>query len=145
MEEAKDANLHLHVVDAADPALRDQYRVTRQVLGEIGAAEHPRLLILNKCDLLDDQQRAALAAEFPEAVLMAAASADDVLALHGLIQAFFESSMEEAEFVIPYDQQAKVGLLHDRCRVLEERYDAHGAHIRVRAPASLLGGLRREL
>ena len=51
--------------------------------------------------------------------------------------------MEEAEFVIPYDQQAKVALLHETCRVLEERYEEDGAHVRVRAPASLLGGLRR--
>ncbi len=102
-------------------------------------------MILNKSDLLADDQRAALAREFPEAIVMAASSADDVLRLHGLIRAFFESSMEEEEFVIPYDQQAKVGLLHERCRVLEERYDEDGAHVRVRAPASLLGGLRREI
>jgi hypothetical protein len=38
-----------------------------------------------------------------------------------------------------------VALLHERCRVLEERYDEDGARVRVRAPASLLGGLRREL
>ena len=145
LAEARDASLHLHVLDAADPAMRDQYQVTRQVLAEIGAAEHPRLLILNKCDLLDLEQRAALAREFPEAVLMAASSPDDVLRLHGLIQSFFEQSMEEAEFVIPYDQQAKVALLHERCRVLEERYEEDGAHLRVRAPAALLGGLRREL
>lgn len=145
LAEARDANLHLHVVDAADPALRDQYAVTRQVLAEIGAAEHPRLLILNKSDLLDHDQRAALASEFPDAILMAASSPEDVRRLHGRIQAFFERSMEEEEFVIPYDQQAKVALLHERCRVLEERYEEDGAHVRVRAPASLLGGLRREL
>ena len=76
---------------------------------------------------------------------MAANSAEDVSRLHGLIRDFFESSMEEAEFVIPYDQQAKVALLHESCRVLEERYEDDGAHVRVRAPASLLGGLRRDL
>ena len=54
---------------------------------------------------------------------MSARSAEDVAQLHGRIQAFFERSMEEEEFVIPYDQQAKVALLHERCRVLSERYD----------------------
>jgi len=145
LEEAKDADLHLHVVDAADPAFRDQIEVTRQVLGEICAADHPHLLILNKTDLLGGEQRAALSREFPEALLMSARSADDVSELHAVIQAFFERSMEEEEFVIPYDQQAKVALLHARCRVLEERYEEDGAHVRVRAPAALLGGLRREL
>jgi len=145
LAEAHDAGLLLHVVDAADPAFRRQYDVTREVLAEIGAAENPRLLILNKCDLLGEEQRAALATEFPDAILMAATSEEDVLRLHGRIRDFFESSMEEEEFVIPYHQQAKVALLHARCRVLEERYEADGAHLRVRAPASLLGGLRREL
>ena len=53
--------------------------------------------------------------------------------------------MEEAEFLIPYDRQAKVSLLHERCRVLEERYEEDGTHVRVLAPASVLGGIRREL
>jgi GTP-binding protein HflX len=145
LAEARDATLHLHVLDASDSAMHDQYAVTRNVLAEIGAAEHPRLLILNKCDLIAPERHAALAAEFPEAILMAASSPEDVLRLHGHIRSFFESSMEEEEFLIPYDQQAKVGLLHERCRVLEERYDEDGAHVRVLAPPALLGGLRREL
>jgi GTP-binding protein HflX len=145
LDEAKDANLHLHVLDAADPAFRDQYAVTRDVLADIAAADHPRLLILNKSDLLGDSEREALTSEFPDAVLMSARAPGDVTRLHARIVAFFESSMEEAEFVIPYDQQAKVSLLHERCRVLSERYEEDGAHIRVRAPASLLAGLRREI
>ncbi len=145
LEEAKDASLQLHVVDASDPAFRGQYDVTRQVLGDIGAGEHPRMLVLNKSDLISEPRRQELVAEFPEAVLMSAKSADDILALHGILQAFFEREMEEEEFVIPYDQQAKVGRLHAQCRVLEERYEEDGAHIRVRAPAALLGGLRREI
>jgi GTP-binding protein HflX len=145
LAEAKDADLHLHVVDAADPAFRNQYAVTREVLDEIGAADHPRLLILNKIDLLGDQEREALAVEFPDAILMSARAAADVAELHGHIETFFERSMEEEEFVIPYDQQAKVALLHEHCRVLSERYDEDGAHIRVRAPGPLLGGLRRDL
>ena len=145
LDEARDAQLHLHILDAADPAFRDQYDVTREVLSDICAEDHPRLLILNKSDLLDDAERTALGQEFPEAVLMSAASSQDVAALHGRIQDFFESSMEEEDFVIPYDRQAKVALLHERCRVLEERYEEDGTHLRVRAPEATLGALRREL
>jgi GTP-binding protein HflX len=145
LEEAKDASLQLHVVDAGDSAFRDQCEVTRRVLADIGAEDRPRLLILNKSDLLDREQREALQSEFPDAVLMSAHSSEDVAQLHARIQAFFERSMEEEEFVIPYDQQAKVGMLHERCRVLSEHYSEDGAHVRVRAPASLLGELRRDL
>ena len=101
----------------------------------------PRLFL----SAVSEEFRTALASEFPEAILMSAKSEPDLLRLHGLIRDFFESSMEEEEFVIPYDQQARVGLLHQRCRVLEERYEEDGAHVRVLAPAALLDGLRREI
>jgi GTP-binding protein HflX len=145
LEEAKDAGLQLHVLDAADPAFREQCEVTRQVLAQIGAADQRRLLVLNKSDLLDTDQRAALEKEFPDAVLLSAHSAGDVSRLHGLIQDFFEESMEEEEFAIPYDQPAKVAMLHERCRVLDVRYEEDATHIRVRAPAPLLAEMRSEL
>ncbi len=51
-EEAADADLLLHVVDASDPAREEQVRTTEQVLTELGLHERPRLLVYNKCDLL---------------------------------------------------------------------------------------------
>ncbi len=145
LEEAKDADLLLHVVDAADPAFRDQIEVTRHVLADLCDPDQPRLLVLNKCDLLGAVEQATLAAEFPDALLMSAHRPTDVASLHAQIEAFFERDMQEEEFVIPYDRQAQVALLHDRCRVLEERYEEDGAHVRVRAPSTLLDGLRRDL
>ena len=145
LEEAREADLHLHVIDAADPACVDQYKVTRYVLGEIGVDAHDRLLLLNKSDLLKDDQRADLLECFPDAVFVSAKSREDVRRVHGLIQEFFERDMDEEEFLVPYDQQAKVSMLHESCRVLEERYEEDGTHIRVRGSSALLGGLRRDL
>ena len=76
---------------------------------------------------------------------MSAHSTNDISRLYGLIQDFFEDSMEEEELVIPYDQPAKVALLHERCRVLDVRYEEDGTHLKVRAPQSLLEELRGEL
>jgi GTP-binding protein HflX len=145
LEEAKDAGILLHVVDASDPAFRDQLQVTREVLAQIGADEQASRLLLNKADRLDDAARAALRAEFPEAVLLSARSSDDVAQLHALLVAHFERDMREETLLIPYSQQRGVALLHERCRVLEERYEAEGAVMRVRAPGSVLDSLRQEL
>jgi GTP-binding protein HflX len=68
-----------------------------------------------------------------------------VAQLHARIVAFFEQSMRDAEFVVPYSAQRNVALLHERCRVLEERYEADGTHVKVRAPEAVLGAIRREL
>jgi GTP-binding protein HflX len=145
LAEAKDASLLLHVVDAADPAFRDQLAVTLEVLRDIGAADHPRLLLLNKADRLASGQASELEREFPDAMIVSARDPEDVARLHARIVAYFEERMQEAEFVIPYDQQRHVQLLHERSRVLEEKYDESGARLRVRAPEAVLASLRREL
>jgi GTPase len=142
LEEARDASLLLHLCDASDPAFRDQAGVTRDVLREIGAGENATLLILNKADRLDETQRQALQAEFPDAILMSARNPGDVHALYGRIVAFFEGQMQEAEFLIPYAEPRRVALLHARCKVLDEKYEAEGTRLRVRAPAGVLAGLQ---
>jgi GTP-binding protein HflX len=145
LAEARDASLLLHLVDAADPAFREQYEVTREVLGEIDAAARPYLLILNKADKLTPEQRAEIAAEFPDGVMLSTRDPADVRALHARIVEHFERDMEEAEFKVPFTQQRHVAFLHEHSRVLEERYDEDGAHLRVLAPASVLGSLRSAL
>lgn len=51
-EEAADADLLLHVVDASDPAREEHIRITEGVLTELGLSDRPRLLVFNKVDLL---------------------------------------------------------------------------------------------
>jgi GTP-binding protein HflX len=145
LEEAKDASLLLHVVDASDPAFRSQYQVTRDVLDELGAGGHPALLVLNKADRVSEEQKAALAAEFPDALIVSARNEQDVQRLHARIVDVFEQQMQEEEFLVPYSDPRHVAALHERTQVLEERYDEDGTHVRVRAPAAILAGLRHEL
>jgi GTP-binding protein HflX len=145
LAEARDADLLLHVVDASDPAFRDQLNVTLEVLKEIGADTQPRLLLLNKLDRVPAETQEALASEFPDAFGLSAKRPEDVKRLYDHIVAHLEESMQEAAFVIPYAAQRHVALLHERTRVLEERYEPDGTHVRVRAPEAVLGGLRREM
>jgi GTP-binding protein HflX len=62
-EEAEDADLLLHVVDASDPSMVDHIRTTEKLLGELGLAGKQTLLVLNKCDRLEEGERARLAWE----------------------------------------------------------------------------------
>ncbi|MFN3295768.1 GTPase HflX [Caldimonas sp.] len=57
LQEAADADLLLHVVDAASPLWREQVEEVQRVLGEIGAAELPQILVFNKLDRLELSQR----------------------------------------------------------------------------------------
>ena len=75
LEEALGADLIVHVADASvgESELHEMLAAVDDVLDEIGAGERPRLLVLNKVDLLDDEQRRELTFRFPKAVQVSAA------------------------------------------------------------------------
>ncbi len=71
-EETSDADLLLHVVDAADPDREQHIATTEKLLQELDLCKLPRLLVYNKVDLLDDAERARLGAASDEVVPIAA-------------------------------------------------------------------------
>jgi GTP-binding protein HflX len=145
LDEALEASLLLYLADASDPTFRSQLEVTRTVLGEIGAGAVPSRLLLNKIDRLDDEARAALAREFPEAILLSAKSPADVAALRQTIIAFFEAAMVEGELLVPYAKQNLVGEVYESARVLSEEYDEAGRRLKVLADPAALARLESML
>jgi GTPase len=66
LQEAADADLLLHVVDAASPVLDEQMAEVQRVLGDIGAEGVPQILVYNKLDNLDESQRPRVASDVLE-------------------------------------------------------------------------------
>jgi GTP-binding protein HflX len=146
LEEAREAHLLLHVVDASDPAWRVQREVTLSVLRELGALDEAEpLLVMNKVDLVDAATRAAISHEHPDAFWMSAHDPGDVARLREWVVAFFERDMDEAEIFVPYAESRRVADAHRSARVLWERHDERGTHLRVRATADVLARLRTPL
>ena len=81
LDEALEATLLLHVVDASDPTFVAQYQVTKDVLDEIGADKVPSRLVLNKADRLDEAAIAALKRQYPDALLVSAHAPEGVTAV----------------------------------------------------------------
>ncbi|MFP2924687.1 GTPase HflX [Pyxidicoccus sp. 3LG] len=132
LDEALEASLLLYVVDASDPTWDSQLEVTRTVLREIGAEVVPSRLLLNKADRLDEAARDALRERHPEAILLSAHRPDDVAALRRSILQFFEGSMVEADLVIPYASQGRIGEVYEHTTVVSQAFDEHGSKLRVR-------------
>ncbi len=72
LEEVKEADLLLHVVDASSPGVEEREAAVEAVLREIGARDRPRLLVLNKADATPPERRDALLAGRPVAVAVSA-------------------------------------------------------------------------
>ena len=142
LDEALEASLLLFVVDASDPAFRSQLEVTRTVLGEIGAGDAPSRLVLNKVDLVDDDTRAALWREFPDAIQLSAKDPADVARLHALIVDFFEADYEDVTLIVPFAKGAVGGEIRKSVRVLLETHDHRGTHLRIKAPKAEVARLR---
>ncbi|MGK2952516.1 MAG: GTPase HflX [Thiobacillus sp.] len=150
LEEALDASLLLHVIDASDPGFERQIEATEVVLNEIGAQDVPRFRIFNKIDHVGDaaaqtECEAALRARYPGCIVMSARRPDDVAKLHKAILAFFQKDLVEAELFLPWSAQQLRGEIFARCEVLEERADEEGAFFRVRGEQGALDGLHEQL
>ena len=136
LDEALEASLLVHVVDASDPGFERQLAVTEEVLDEIGAEAVPRLLVFNKIDRAGDEpglreREAALRAQFPACIVMSAHREGDIAKLHETIAAFFQRDLVEAELFLPWAAQKMRGEVFATCKVLEEHADGDGVFLRI--------------
>jgi GTP-binding protein HflX len=145
LEEAAEADLLLHIVDASDPAFADQLAVTREVLRDIEADGATSWLILNKIDRVDAAGRAALEDHYPGAIQMSAKDKGDVSRLRDMLIEHFIGKLEESELVVPWAQQRVAHLIHERTTVLVEEHGDEGTRFVVRAPSRVLEVLRAQL
>ena len=147
LDEALDASLLLHVIDASDPGFERQLEVTDKVLEEIGANVVPRLRVFNKIDHVGDaaaqaECETALRAQYPDCIVMSARRPDEVAKLRQIIVQFFQKDLVEDELFLPWSAQQLRGEIYATCEVLEERADGDGAFFRVRGEQDAVQGLR---
>jgi GTP-binding protein HflX len=150
LEEAAEASLLIHVVDASDPGFEGQVVVTDEVLDEIGAQAVPRIHVFNKIDCVGDAQAQAametmVRAKYPECMVLSARSKNDVQKLHTAILAFFRRDLVEAEIFLPWSEQKLRGNIFESFEVLEERADDAGTFFRIRGEPDTLNALRTQL
>jgi GTP-binding protein HflX len=150
LDEALDASLLLHVIDASDPGFERQLEVTNDVLDEIGANIVPRIRVFNKIDYVGDEvaqaeREAALRIKYPDCVVMSARRPEDVAKLHQTIVAFFQQDLIEAEIFLPWSAQHLRGKIYASCQVLEERSEDNGTFFRIRGEADIVNNLREQL
>ena len=139
LEEALEADLILHVADASAPEeeLVEQLAAVDEVLAEIGAAERPRLLALNKVDLLDEDRRRELSFRHPRAVQISAQTGEGLEPLAEAIEGRFLASLRPMELLVPYDEGGRLSELHDLAGDMEREDTPEGAHIWARVPAGV--------
>jgi len=148
LEEALEASLVAHVVDASDAAFERQLAVTEEVLEEIGARDVPRLLVFNKIDRVGDeaaqrQCEALLRAQHPGCVVMSARRAADVGTLREALVAHFQQDLVAADIFLPWSAQQMRGEIYAQCAVLADRTQGEGTVLSIRGEPDIVESLRK--
>ena len=134
LEAVAEADLLLHVVDAAHPARADRIAAVQRVLGEVEAAALPQVLVFNKCDRIDEVERARLRRTEGDAVCVSARTGLGTDALVALITRAVE--MQHSRVTLDFDQTApgdrqRLAALYRHGRIL--RQVAGDGHVSVEA------------
>ena len=149
LEEAKEVDLLLHVIDASHPDWEEQARVVDEVLEELEVGDTPRILVFNKVDRLSDEELDALrrrvrAFEPTPAVFVSAVTEGGQDALIEAVRARVRSRYGVVDIELPVDSGAILALIHREGEVVSMREEGSRIHLTARVPEALLGRLRQD-
>ncbi len=107
LEELESADLLVHVADASHPDLLQQITSVETILEELELQHMPRILLLNKWDLLDVPARAELADAFPHAIPVSARTGDGLKRLLEVLENMLLST-QQSQLLIPFEEDGPV-------------------------------------
>ena len=147
LEETRDADLLLHVVDASHPLWEEQRLVVEQVLGDLGITDQPTLLVFNKMDLLSEADALALqervTALVPNAVFVSTEAEHGLDPLFRALRHAMRARRPVAEVWLSPRDGKLLAEIHQHGEVLDQRSEGEQMVIRARLPERLRGRLEQ--
>lgn len=140
LEEAKYADLILHVVDASNPDADAQMHIVYETLVKLGVKDKPVITVFNKQDLMPEKEsRKDLKAD--RTVRISAKQGDGLLELLSVIAALLRENKVYTECVFDYTEGNKLALIRKYGELLSEKYVAEGIAIQAYVPKDLYAQL----
>lgn len=123
LDEVKEADLLLHVVDVSHHAYDEHIKVTDTVLEEIGAGDVPTLMIFNKVDQLQDRFLPKILRQaYPGSLAISAMNGADLRTLREKVFQYFAAHMARATVMIPHSEQEIMSLIYKSCLIINADY-----------------------
>ena len=145
LEEARQANLLLHVADTANPAVYQQITATYDVLEEIGIQRTDTLLVLNKVDSLPDRARLdGLLNRYPDAVAISARDGKGLSRLAVAVSDALSRGFRDVDVEMGVDNGRAMAYLATHGEVLSKRYHNHRVVVHCRIPQQYLGRIEQD-
>ncbi len=145
LEEARRADLLLHVADASNPAVGDQISAAYHVLEEIGIEAKDTLLVINKIDAVEDRARVdGVLNRYPNGIPVSARSGEGMDALATAVSDALSRSFVNVEVETGVENGRLMAYLAAHGEVLSKTFNNSHVVIHCRIPQGLLGRLERD-
>lgn len=147
LEEVRSADLLVHVVDGSNPEREVHRRVVEDVLEELGAAETETVLVWNKVDRLEDEERLSATFEIERAggVIASARTGEGLPEILAALDAVLARRAQEIELLIPFSRGELLARVHREGRVLTRLDEENGTRITALVTPKLAGQLEKML
>jgi len=137
LEEIRDADVIVHVVDGSDDVPREQIAAVREVLAEIDAGDVPEIIAINKADIADETVTAEVLRHEPHAVLVSARSGVGIGELLAAIDADLPRTLVDVDVVVPYERGDLLARVYREGDVVSVDHEEHGSHLKARVAEDL--------
>ena len=139
LEEASQADLLLHVVDASSPETEKQIHAVKDVLDELGLGEHPTILVLNKADRVPDRSFLdVLRSHHRDSVTISAASGDGLDELERAVRDSLLDRALDAEIETSMGNGRVLAYLAQHAQIQSRTYEDDKVFLQVRLPRRCL-------
>jgi GTP-binding protein HflX len=139
LEEARQARLLLHFVDASSPVAEEQIEAVKAVLAELGCADKPTLLVLNKIDRVADRSLLdVLTSHHPRAVLVSAATGQGLDELREAVIGMLKADFADAEVVTSAANGRVLAYLSAHADIYRQQFEDGRMVVRCHIPKHLL-------
>lgn len=145
LDEVREADILLHVIDASSPMAEDYMRVVYQTLEELGVHEKQRLNVFNKIDQTDAARIKELKKDYPDAVLVSAERGIGIEKLENRISELVFENFVYKELTIPVKYYKAVSYIHDVAEVREKTYNGTQVEVSFDIHKRDLAGLKHIL
>ncbi|HWV50113.1 MAG TPA: GTPase HflX [Microbacterium sp.] len=141
LEEVGEADVVLHVVDGSHPDPAGQLQTVRDVLGDVGVRDMPEIVVFNKADLIDDDERLVLRGLEPTAHFVSSRSGEGIAELRVAVEEALPEPAIEIHALVPYDRGDLVAAIHETGMLLSSEHGEHGTAVHARVSERLAADL----
>lgn len=139
LEEAKFADIIIHVVDSSNPDMDSQMETVYSTLNQLEITDKPIVTLFNKCDKLDEVVAKDLKADYT--TVISAKTGKGLVEFQEILQKIILESRVYVDRVFAYNEAGKIQLIRDKGQLIEENYTENGIEVKAYVPKSISGRL----